>query len=166
MIDFDNISRRSLDAEMPPRLMGCFIFGSSSKTRTNITTNTTSDTDNLSDIDGQAFNQIEGGVNILDGGAVRDSLDFAGEAVEGNERVTESALGFGRNSLDFGRGALSDVLDFGRSTITEQGAQNAAALSTFAALQGADIGENTRRVLQIAMIAAGVAAIWLITRRL
>lgn len=81
-------------------------MGSKSSGTTKTTEHVSSVNENISDVDGsQVFSHVDGGVNILDGDAITNSLSFASDG-------------------------LSDLLDFGADILEDQSHQLTNTLSS------------------------------------
>lgn len=124
------------------------LFGGDSKSENIVTTTTTTETDNFSDLDAEQIFSDTGNISLLDGGAI------------------DNAFGFGTNTLSSFGENINSVLDFGRDIVTSTGQSTQKSLDTLANLRGTDEGKGTQQIVKMLAIAAVVAAgIFFVSRR-
>lgn len=124
------------------------LFGGDSKSENIVTTTTTTETDNFSDLDAEQIFSDTGNISLLDGGAI------------------DNAFGFGTNTLSSFGENINSVLDFGRDIVTSTGQSTQKSLDTLANLRGTDEGQGTQQIVKMLAIAAVVAAgIFFVSRR-
>lgn len=145
--------------------MGLFGGGSKSSSVQAVTTN--NDNSNQQ-AQASAIKGNNNTVNVLDGGAIKESMALASNAVKAVENTAESSLGRALDFAESASGSATALAGAALKTVKENSTQSVSKFAELATAVKTDGQAQTTKLIAgvaIALMLSGVAVAWLMNRK-